>query len=234
MSEPSARRSQRTAIFETIRRRMVSGRAIGHLCKRRKPRYPVKRAVVLVVPHHLSSADTDRDAEKRKDTVEEEAADGLKRLRPKTSAAAIVRGNAGSVNRPNQYNRPSQSSQLFSGNSPENKRQDAGYDRMVVYFIKQAGAVSIDDVSIVPFGDLLLDMTDANVTVSANSALGVVAPRAAFGSLQMDGGELATSGTWGMFDIELTVHFANGDTREMTHSVKYSLPTDDGSNYVQV
>lgn len=40
--------------------------------------------------------------------------------------------------------------------------------------------------------------------------------------------------TWGMFNIEVTVHFENCKPRKMTHSVKYSLPADDGTNYVQL
>ncbi len=40
--------------------------------------------------------------------------------------------------------------------------------------------------------------------------------------------------TWGMFDIEVTVHFSKGEKQELKHSVKYSLPPDDGSNYVQL
>lgn len=40
--------------------------------------------------------------------------------------------------------------------------------------------------------------------------------------------------TWGMFDIEVTVHYANGKKRELEHCIKYLLPADDGSNYVQL
>ena len=40
--------------------------------------------------------------------------------------------------------------------------------------------------------------------------------------------------TWGMFEIDATVHFSNGETQELTHSLKYSLPADDGSNYLKL
>lgn len=40
--------------------------------------------------------------------------------------------------------------------------------------------------------------------------------------------------TWGMFDIEVKVHFQDGKTKEIKGSVKYSLPADDGYNYIQV
>ena len=40
--------------------------------------------------------------------------------------------------------------------------------------------------------------------------------------------------TWGMFDIDVTVHFENGDTEEMRYTLDYPLPADDGTNYVQL
>ena len=40
--------------------------------------------------------------------------------------------------------------------------------------------------------------------------------------------------TWGMFDIKVTVHFQDGKTQEIPHYINYSLPADDGSNYIQV
>ncbi len=40
--------------------------------------------------------------------------------------------------------------------------------------------------------------------------------------------------TWGVFDIEVTVHFLTGEPKVLEHSVEYSLPAEDGSNYQQL
>lgn len=40
--------------------------------------------------------------------------------------------------------------------------------------------------------------------------------------------------TWGMFNIEATVHFKDGSSRKHTYYLSYELPPDTGSNYAQV
>jgi transcription initiation factor IIF auxiliary subunit len=40
--------------------------------------------------------------------------------------------------------------------------------------------------------------------------------------------------TWGMFETTVTIHFRDGKTEDTSHYLKYSLPADDGSNYVRV
>ena len=40
--------------------------------------------------------------------------------------------------------------------------------------------------------------------------------------------------TWGMFEIAVTIHLDGGRRETLTHHMKFSLPSDDGSNYVQV
>ncbi len=40
--------------------------------------------------------------------------------------------------------------------------------------------------------------------------------------------------TWGLFEIAVKIHFRNGESKEMSHDVKYDLPPDSGTNYVQV
>ncbi|MEP5764368.1 MAG: pYEATS domain-containing protein [Halieaceae bacterium] len=40
--------------------------------------------------------------------------------------------------------------------------------------------------------------------------------------------------TWGMFDIEVRVHYFSGEVETFTHTLEYSLPADDGHTYVAV
>jgi transcription initiation factor IIF auxiliary subunit len=44
----------------------------------------------------------------------------------------------------------------------------------------------------------------------------------------------ATFWTWGMFDIEVRVHYFSGDVDTLTHALEFSLPADDGTTYVAV
>lgn len=39
--------------------------------------------------------------------------------------------------------------------------------------------------------------------------------------------------TWGMFDIEITVKFLDGEESKYSYYLSYQLPKDTGSNYVQ-
>lgn len=40
--------------------------------------------------------------------------------------------------------------------------------------------------------------------------------------------------TWGMFQIEVTLHLHNGQTQRLSHNLAYQLPADEGNNYVDV
>ena len=40
--------------------------------------------------------------------------------------------------------------------------------------------------------------------------------------------------TWGMFQIEVIVHKHSGEVEKYTHDLSYTLPADDGNNYVDV
>ena len=40
--------------------------------------------------------------------------------------------------------------------------------------------------------------------------------------------------TWGIFDMQLTLHMKDGSNSELDYFLEYDLPPDDGSNYVQV
>jgi transcription initiation factor IIF auxiliary subunit len=40
--------------------------------------------------------------------------------------------------------------------------------------------------------------------------------------------------TWGLFTIDVTVHFKDGSTNAFNYLLSYTLPPDDGTNYVQV
>jgi transcription initiation factor IIF auxiliary subunit len=38
--------------------------------------------------------------------------------------------------------------------------------------------------------------------------------------------------TWGMFKLQATVHFRDGNTKKIPYYLSYELPPDTGSNYV--
>jgi transcription initiation factor IIF auxiliary subunit len=40
--------------------------------------------------------------------------------------------------------------------------------------------------------------------------------------------------TWGMFDIGVRIHRQDGSVEELTHHLRYELPPDDGTNYVDL
>jgi len=40
--------------------------------------------------------------------------------------------------------------------------------------------------------------------------------------------------TWGIFNIEVTVHFKDGSKKVIDHYLTYELPADTGSNYLDV
>jgi transcription initiation factor IIF auxiliary subunit len=40
--------------------------------------------------------------------------------------------------------------------------------------------------------------------------------------------------TWGMFNIEATIHYNNGTTEKREYYLSYELPVDTGQNYVLV
>ena len=40
--------------------------------------------------------------------------------------------------------------------------------------------------------------------------------------------------TWGMFEVEATVHFEDGATEALSHFLQYELPADTGETYVDV
>lgn len=40
--------------------------------------------------------------------------------------------------------------------------------------------------------------------------------------------------TWGMFDIDITLHLKDGQKESMRYFLRYSLPADTGDNYAEV
>tara|TARA_R100001377_G_scaffold85109_1_gene70323 strand:- start:584 stop:940 length:357 start_codon:yes stop_codon:yes gene_type:complete len=40
--------------------------------------------------------------------------------------------------------------------------------------------------------------------------------------------------TWGMFSIEVILHFKNGEIKQIPYYLSYDLPADNGENYTEV